>query len=380
MRVALVIGRYDAAGGGAERWTDRHARYLLAKGIDVDLIARSFHGVPDGARCHEVASSTGWGKRLRWGADVEKLIDREPFDIVHDMGDGWACDLFMPHHGSRQAGQRQNLLLLPSSLRPIQSILQQTVPRYREFAELERRQYALERPKRFVAISQRVASDMHQLHGVPAHQIDLVYNGIDTSRFFPGENISLRGEWGWSDRTIFLLVAHNFRLKGVREAIDALAELRRQGERVGLLVAGGGRIGSYARHAARQGVGDSVRFLGNTRDIIPIYHAADVYVQPTYYDPCSLVVLEALACGLPSITTAINGASELMTPAIGEVIDHPQDHLSLVRAMARFLNENERQQARERARLAMARQTLAANSDRLIQIYRNLRVTSSTAA
>ncbi len=185
MRVALVIGRYDAAGGGSERWTDRHARYLLNQGIDVDLIARSFHGVPDRARCHEVPSANGWGKRLRWGADVEKFVDRERFDVVHDMGDGWACDLFMPHHGSRQAGQRQNLLLLPSSLRPIQSILQQTVPRYREFAELERRQYALDRPKRFVAISRRVASDMEQLHGVPQEKIDLVYNGIDTDRFLP---------------------------------------------------------------------------------------------------------------------------------------------------------------------------------------------------
>ncbi len=380
MRVALVIGRYDAAGGGAERWTDRHARYLISLGIDVGLIARSFHGVPDGATCHEVPSSPGWGKRLRWGADVEKLLTKEKFDIVHDMGDGWACDLFMPHHGSRQAGQRQNLLLLPSSLRPIQSILQQTVPRYREFAELERRQYSLDRAKRFVAISKRVADDMQQLHGVPSEKIDLVYNGIDTERFFPGTNPALREEWGWSDRTIFLLVAHNFRLKGVREAIDSLAELRGQGEKVALLIAGGGRASSYARHAVKRGVADSVRFLGNIRNILPIYHAADVYVQPTYYDPCSLVVLEALACGLPSITTAINGASELMTSAIGEVISHPKDHPSLVRAMARFLDPDGRRQAGEQARSAMARQTRAANSDRLIQIYRHLRTTPSAAA
>jgi UDP-glucose:(heptosyl)LPS alpha-1,3-glucosyltransferase len=376
----LIIGRYDALGGGAERWTDRHARYLLDRGFDVDLIARSFRHAPESARCHAVAVGRGLERRLHWAEAVEKKTQSERFDVVHDMGDTWAGDLFMPHHGSRQAGLHQNLLMLPPAIRPLQSLFHQTLPRYREFAELERRQYSLDRPTRFIAISRRVAADMRDRHGVPPDRIDLVYNGIDTVRFTPGNGSALRREWGWEDRTIFLLVAHNFRLKGLGETIRALAVLVNQGERVGLLVAGGGRAGSYRRQMARLGCSDAVRFLGNVGDVAQIYRAADVYVQPTYYDPCSLVVLEALASGMPAITTAVNGASELMTPAMGEVLSSPSDHAGLVRAMARFLDPTERQRSSAMARDSMANRTLSANSQCLIDIYQRLGASPRKAA
>jgi UDP-glucose:(heptosyl)LPS alpha-1,3-glucosyltransferase len=373
VRIALVVGKYHAAGGGAERWTDRHARYLLSQGFDVDLIARSFHGPPEQARCHEVVTRAGWGRRLQWASAVERKLQQEKFDVVHDMGDTWSGDLFMPHHGSRQAGLDQNLQLIPPALRPLQAIFHQTLPRYREFAELERRQYSAPRSTRFVAISQKVARDMQDRHGVPAERIDLVYNGIDTSRFTPGDGSALRQQWGWDDRTIFLLVAHNFRLKGLGESIRALATLAKNGEKVAFVVAGNGRESAYRPLLNRLGCSERVRFLGNVQDVVTVFRAADVYVQPTHYDPCSLVVLEALACGKPAITTSVNGASELMTSAMGEVISSPGDHLALVQAMNRFLDPRERALAGQAARDAMGRHTLARNSDEIISLYHRSR-------
>jgi UDP-glucose:(heptosyl)LPS alpha-1,3-glucosyltransferase len=77
-------------------------------------------------------------------------------------------------------------------------------------------------------------------------------------------------------------------------------------------------------------ISDRIRFLGYCDDMRDYYYAADFLVHPTFYDPCSLVVLEALACGLPVITSIHNGASELLKPPVGGlVINDPHDHREL---------------------------------------------------
>ena len=78
-----------------------------------------------------------------------------------------------------------------------------------------------------------------------------------------------------------------------------------------LLVVGGKRPAPWRRLAARLGVAAAVRFTEPVEDLVPYYAAADVYAHPTIYDTCSLVVLEAAACGLPVVTTRCNGAAEL---------------------------------------------------------------------
>ena len=113
-----------------------------------------------------------------------------------------------------------------------------------------------------------------------------------------------------------LFAGHNFALKGLK---PLLAGSRRRGAS-GTAAAGRSTCWSAAaaiparigRLASRLGLGDTVHFLGFYPDVEDCYWSSDFFVQPTYYDPCSLVVLEALACGLPVITTAQNGASELM--------------------------------------------------------------------
>lgn len=371
MRVALVIGRYHAHGGGAERWTDRHVRYLLERGIDVHLISRSFVGAPTGAVCHPVKVSRGSGARLRFADAIEKTIRRERFDVVHDMGEGWHADFFMPHHGTRAAGLEQNVRLLPAWQRPLQRLIHRTLPRYREFLELESRQYAPDSRMKFVALSRMVRADMKRFYQVPDDRLELVYNGVDVQRFQPGRDIQRRQASGWQDRVIFLLVAHNFRLKGLATAIEALADLSRTDRKVGLLVLGSDRRGPYRRLARRLGVADHVRFLGNQKDPVPWYQMADVYVQPTFYDPCSLVVLEALACGLPVITTPTNGAGELIEPGReGHLIGDARDVHGLRRAMEGYLDPQVRADAGRQARQLALRNSLDANSGRFLYLYR----------
>ena len=371
MKAALVIGRYDGGGGGAERWTDRHARFLLAQGVEVHLIASRFVDPPSHAICHHVAKGWGAGRRLRFAERVEQICRREGFDVVHDMGDGWHCDFFMPHHGTRASTLERNLDVLSPAARRLQDWAYRWAPRYLEFAELERRQYAAESNATYIAVSQMVKRDMQRRYGVPAERIRLVYNGVDARRFQPRRGEARPAAWPWSDRVVHLLAAHNFELKGLASLVRAAARLRAEGAPVGLAVLGSGRPGPYRRLARRLGCEDSIVFLGNQPDPLPFYQSADVYVQPTYYDPCSLVVLEALACGLPVVTTRQNGASELLTDGLeGAVLDDPRDVQALADAMRRYLDGEERKKAGQAARRLAERCTLARNSSAILNLYR----------
>src|SRR5207247_5246575 len=136
-----------------------------------------------------------------------------------------------------------------------------------------------------------------------------------------------------------------------------------------LLVAGSPRTGGYERLARRLGIADRVCFIGHCADMRNSYFAADFLVHPTFYDPCSLVVLEALACGLPVITTRANGASELLHPlGEGYVIDDPHDHEHLAWCLAQLLDGERRHACAQAARRTAAQWTFEHHYRELLNV------------
>jgi UDP-glucose:(heptosyl)LPS alpha-1,3-glucosyltransferase len=129
-------------------------------------------------------------------------------------------------------------------------------------------------------------------------------------------------------------------------------------DRVVLLVAGSPKFAAYERMAQSLGVAARVRFIGHSGDIRRVFFVADMHVHPTYYDPCSLVVLEAMACGLPVITTAHNGAAELMhPPRDGFVINDPSDNDQLAGYLNLLLDDEARSECGRVARQTAANWT-----------------------
>jgi len=123
-----------------------------------------------------------------------------------------------------------------------------------------------------------------------------------------------------------VFAGHNFRLKGLPQALAALA-LGVRGNtdrRCQLIVMGGGHTSRMLRLARRLGLAEAVRFVGNTRNSERYYAASDFLLFPTFYDPCANVTFEALASGIPVVTTRRNGASELVTNGReGWIVEHP---------------------------------------------------------
>jgi len=114
------------------------------------------------------------------------------------------------------------------------------------------------------------------------------------------------------DGAVVLFAGSGFERKGLIYLLQAFGSLTDKTSQ--LWVVGKGHIGPYLRAAERLGVADRVKFWGPVTETAPFYQAATVLALPTLYDPCSNVVLEALGCGTPAITTAANGAAEFITP------------------------------------------------------------------
>lgn len=376
MRIGLVIESLDPRRGGAEQWTYQFAHWLVAAGHEVHVVASRFAltAQQSGLVAHLLP---GQPSRIEFAEAARHKLDSLGLDVIHDMGYGWHCDVFQPHGGSRQAAFEQNLLMLPPWIRNLKRRAAGWLPRYREFDALLRRQYA-DDGRVFVAISQMVANDLQRFHRVRREQIRLVYNGVDVMRFSPERRGRLRAttrrNLGVDEHQVLVaIVAHNFRLKGVPVLLAAVGRLAIQGLPVRLAVIGGQPHQGWFRLANRCRAGSVTTFVGSVDDAEPYYAAADVYAQPTFYDPCSLVLLEALASGLPVVTSRFNGAGELVTEGLeGFVMANPADTDRLADRLRTLMDPVVRSHMSAAARRLALHHTFERNCREILTVYEQI--------
>jgi len=170
---------------------------------------------------------------------------------------------------------------------------------------------------------------------------------------------------------VFLFVSFDLRKKGIEQLVDAAGLLRKSGKtEFSVVVVGGRPYRSLRRRIDRRGVGHAIHFPGPTKQIGEYYAGSDVFVLPTFYDACSLVVLEAMAWGLPAITTEYNGASGVIETGVnGFVISHPPRPEELALRMSALLEEAERRRMGRDAALSMKGYSLCSNHERMLRIF-----------
>jgi len=372
MKIALVLECFDPQRGGLEQWTWQFARCLLELGHEVHVVACDFPtsdlGLP--VVLHRVEKSKS---PLQRAAAIEAVLLGLSFDVVHDMGCGWRADIFHPHGGSTRALHEHNLMRIPR-WRQIRFWREK---RYRELAEIERRQHACTGAV-IVAVSRMVQDHFQTLHGVPFERMRLIPNGVDTERFAPDQCRSLRDAQRRKlgcrdDETLFLLVAHNLLLKNAEATIRAFARLTSGGAAARLVIVGGKRPKPFLKLTRKLGESERVTFQESVDDVRPYYAAADVHVHPTWYDPCSLVVLEALACGLPVITTRYNGVSEMMADGVeGYILANPADVPALAEKMNLLLQPELRLPMATAARKLATAHSFERQTREFLTLYREI--------
>ncbi len=210
--------------------------------------------------------------------------------------------------------------------------------------------------RRYVALSERIASELQRYYGVPSERIVLIPNGVDLERFNPApdDRAKTRLELGLGATTpILLFVGHEFSRKGLAHVIDALAQPG-MGDAM-LLVAGAGAPAQFAQQAKRLSVQDRVVFLGPRHDLPRLYRAADAFVFPTAYEAFGLTCMEAMACGLPVFATAVGGIEEYLQDGVnGQFIR--ADGAAIAAVVTPFLNASELQARFRSGALATAQQ------------------------
>ncbi len=362
MRIALNARRVDPTRGGAETYVVDLCTRLLRAGHRVDLFAESWRDdrLPPGLTTHHVPAPglSRWGRTWNFARHSEAALRGAgcSFDCTVGFINTWHQDVLIPQGGVHAASLEANSRRFPPGWRRrAYQAGKAANPKRWIYRAIEARQYDPSRGTRIVAVSGMVRGHLERYQGVSRDRIDVIPNAIDADRLaVPDPSTTrraFRARFGLGpDALVGLFVGHNYALKGLGPLLQALAlRARREpaGRPIHLVACGGGEVGPYRRLASKLGLAATVHLAGFQADIRPPFWASDFFVLPTYYDPCSLVVFEALACGLPVITTACNGAGEVITEGReGFVVTHPDARAHLADALDRM--------ADDRARAAMS--------------------------
>ncbi len=209
-------------------------------------------------------------------------------------------------------------------------------------------------------------------------QLVKLFNGTDLKLFDPVAHAparqTIRRQFGIApDATVALMIAQHFERKGLAEVIAATANIAKTSSKTApvVLVVGKDDPSRSRQQAQRLGVEDKIIFAGQTTSSADFYAASDFFVLPTRHDSCSLVVLEALAMGLPTISTVFNGACEIMTDGRhGYVLTDPADVDALTKAMSNLIDQQTRQKMHNACVVLRPSLSFESHMDRLEEIYR----------
>jgi UDP-glucose:(heptosyl)LPS alpha-1,3-glucosyltransferase len=365
MTKRLSIGfvrRGYSRSGGAEAYLTRLAEGVVEAGHDALLITTE--AWPDKewpfGPIHRLPS----GSVTEFARDFERIRAQLGCHVLMSLERVWSCDVYRAGDGVHRAwlARRRKFEL------PLERFVRGLNRKHRDILELEEALLANRGAGRVIVNSQMVKTEIVDLYSYPADKIEIVRNGVPLGqfRFDPKLREQSRDQLKIKPDEIALLFAGSgWERKGLRFAIAAMALCANRKMR--LLVAGRGNQRSYK--AKR------VQFFGEVLDPARIYLAADIFILPTIYDPFSNACLEALAGGLPVITTRSNGFGEIIDDGVhGSIVDFANSVAGL-RDAIQFWSDPAR-----RAAVRSTNMQHAAQFDISVNVARTLEILVQAAA
>ena len=391
MKLALIRQRYTPF-GGAERFMDR-AIHALGNDADISVFAREWRGEAAGYRfieCNPPHRSKVQRER-GFSESVRTALRSEQFDLVQSHERMVPDGITAPFLYRAGDGVHATWLRERARAQGVMGSLRNAVNPYHRFmTALERDMFTHPNLAGVICNSRMVRDDIAARFAVPASRLHVIYNGVDLDKYHPRLRGDLHGHrpetLGGSASSptspLLLYVGSGFERKGVKQLLNAFARAGTNAAgaaaQATLVIVGADKHAArYARLASQLGIGTRVRFVGAVADVTPYYAAADAFVLPTLYDPMPNAALEALACGLPVLTTITCGAAELIREGVNGYVRDALDVDGLAQAMTLLANPARSASMRAAARASVAHLSLDAMAQQLLALYQALAQTTT---
>jgi UDP-glucose:(heptosyl)LPS alpha-1,3-glucosyltransferase len=372
MRLAIIRQRYTPF-GGAERFVEGALEALLERDVAITLYTREWPETRLKLIEPHIVDPPYAGSLWRdmgFARAVAREVGRARLDLVQSHERVLCCDVY-------RAGDGVHAVWLEERLRHASAAKRLSVrinPWHRYTLAMEKKLFASPWLQAVICNSRMVRDEIRARFGVSEEKLHVIYNAVDAEAFHPrlaAHRNAVREQLGIpADALVYLLVGSGFERKGVACAIEALALLPPPAR---LVVVGKDKhLARYRTLAARRGVGDRVVLTGPQLDPKPFYGAADAFVLPTLYDPLPNAALEAMACGLPVVTTTKSGASELLQEHDAGLVCAAGDPAALAAHMRALADPGVRARMGERAREAVLPLSPSAMTLSLVLLYKRL--------
>jgi UDP-glucose:(heptosyl)LPS alpha-1,3-glucosyltransferase len=388
MNIALCHPSVLPSRGGCETYICDLARRLAHDGHSVHLFSCHWDAsaLPASTHFYRLLQPSGprFVRPWKFSADCQAALRVVKPDVSIGFDKTWGQDILYPQGGLHAATVAHNILKHPNPvMRRLARVGKWFEPANWAYTQIERKQYFGSHRPIILVNSEMVRSHFEQYYGVIPGTVRVLRSAIDPMRFLaedrPKRRAEERDRWGVTPETnVGLFIATNYRLKGLAPLLKSLPGVPRESN-FRLVVIGDSHFSQYEQLAKSLGVADRVSFLGFRNDPKDAYFGADFLVHPTFYDPCSLVVLESLACGLPVVTSRYNGASELLNASNSVVVNDPHDENELARAITRFTAASVRAAATTAAREAANSWTFNHHYRSLLNIFEEATVLKQAA-
>lgn len=349
------VRRGFSRGGGAEAYLRRLAAGVAEKGHHVRLYTAA-EWPPDQWSFGPV-TRLGGRSNLAFADEIRKAEVHSECDVLMSLERIWRCDVYRAGDGVHAAWLERRAEV-GGLFRNLGRILNR---KHSATLALDEALLTEGGAGRVIANSNMVKEEIVRFHRYPRDRIVVIPNGVPVELFQPDakdrtkarEHLRLRTE-----DVAVLFAGTGWERKGLRFAVEAV---ERCGEPLLLLVTG--------RGDERKFVSDRTRFLGVVHEMPALYAAADIFLLPTIYDPFSNACLEALASGLPVITTRANGFSEIIDSGThGTVIGDPRNVEEICEAISSWATRDRRESARMRNSALAREYDISVNVERTLEV------------
>lgn len=331
MRIALVTRRFDPKGGGTERDLVITARLLSSAGHRVKIHPAELRASSNEWPLRRIAAPhLGRALELLWFSKAAGAAARsEGADLVLSFARVLDADIL-------RSGGSAHLSYLRAArqwqTKPAR-IAMRLSPYHRVQALVERVGFQSQRLRRVIAVSDLVRGDLMRTFAIAPAQTVRLYNGVELERFVlvhgTAERCEIRHHMGIPDsRPAVVFVGNGFARKGLRFLVEAWPAI---GAGACLIVVGTDQsAASFRRLAYRLGLNDRVKFLGRRTDVDRLMRGADAFALPSLFEPFGNVVMEAMASGMPVLTSAQSGVAEVLPEPMREyIVNDPTDRAEL---------------------------------------------------